>query len=94
MLQAPDIKLQSGPVKLIFHKIVDVEPGGELVPFYHFKILSLNEEQLGHINFKIGETNHITQYVGHIGYDILRPHQGKSYAFHACNALKPFIKTI
>lgn len=86
--------MQSGPIKLAFDKIVDVEPGGELVPFYHFKILSLSEEQVGHINFKVGDTNHIIQCVGHIGYEVLQQHRGKSYAFFACNALKPFIKTI
>ncbi len=34
----PPLNMHSGPIKFIFEKIVDVEPGGELVPFYHFKI--------------------------------------------------------
>jgi len=54
-----------------FEKIVDVEPGGELVPFYHFKITDKDGNKVGHLNFKVGETNHIMQCVGHIGYEIL-----------------------
>ena len=85
--------MQSGPIKLIFDKIIDVKPGGELVPFYHFKMATENDGVVGHINFKIGETNHIIQCVGHIGYEVLPKHRGNSYAFYACNALRPFIKT-
>ncbi len=40
MIVKPSINMYSGPVKLIFVKIVDVEPGGELVLFYHFKIIN------------------------------------------------------
>ncbi len=44
--------MKSGPVKLVFDKLVDVEPGGELVPFYHFKITIEDKTVVGHINLK------------------------------------------
>lgn len=84
--------MHSGPIKLIFKKIVDVEPGGELVPFYHFKITDKIGNKVGHLNFKVGETNHIMQCVGHIGYEILPEYRGNSYAYFACNAIRPFIR--
>jgi hypothetical protein len=35
MAVKPPSNMHSGPVKLIFEKIVDPEPAGELVPFCH-----------------------------------------------------------
>ena len=88
----PPLNMHSGPIKLIFEKIVDVEPGGELVPFYHFKITNADGTEVGHINFKVGETNHIRQCVGHIGYEILPEYRGNSFSYFACNAIRPFIR--
>lgn len=88
----PPLTIQSGPVKLRFKKIVDVEPGGELVPFYHFKIADAGGTEVGHLNFKVGDTNHIRQCVGHIGYEILPEHRGNSYSYFACKAVRQFVR--
>jgi predicted acetyltransferase len=84
--------MHSGPISLAFIKKVTVKPGGELVPFYHFEIIDTVETVVGHINFKVGNTNHIRQCVGHIGYEILPEHQGNSYSYFACNAIRPFVQ--
>jgi predicted acetyltransferase len=89
----PPLNMHSGPIKLVFKKIVNVEPGGELVPFYHFKISDAGGNKIGHINFKVGDTNHIRQCVGHIGYEILPEYQGSSYSYFACDAIRPFIRS-
>ncbi len=91
-LKPPPSTMNFGPVQLLFDKIVDVEPGGELVPFYHFKICDMNGTIVGHLNFKVGDTSHIRQCVGHIGYEIVPEHQGNAYAYYACNAVRPFIR--
>ncbi len=88
----PPLDMHSGPVKLAFKKKVSVEPGEELVPFYHFKILDTVGTIVGHINFKVGNTNHIRQCVGHIGYEILPEHRGNSYSYFACDAIRPFVQ--
>ena len=49
----PPSNMHSGPIKLIFEKIIDVEPGGKFVPFYHFKITVKEGTKVGHINFKV-----------------------------------------
>lgn len=86
------MNMSFGPVTLIFEKIVEVDPGGELVPFYHFRILNRAGQQVGHLNFKVGDTHHIIQCVGHIGYEIQPEYRGNSYAYFACNAIRPFIR--
>ena len=83
--------LHSGPIRLELVKFVDVEPGGELVPLYHFKILDKQERVVGHINLKVGNTRHITLYVGHIGFAVQEEFRGHHYAYHACQALRPLI---
>ncbi len=101
--------LSAGPVSLVFEKIMTPKPGGELVPFYHFKIRTqknnpLNDQDktpnnkqknkiVGHINFRVGETMHIQLVAGHVGYEILPKSRGNYYAYFACLALKPFIRS-
>jgi len=84
--------LDSGPICLQFDKIVTPEPGGELCPFYHFKIINNSDEIVGHINFRIGDTRHITMCAGHVGFGIVKQFRGNSFSFYACKALAPFIR--
>lgn len=90
----PPSDLRAGPVKLFFDKRVEIEPGGELVPFYHFKIIGELGKIVGHINFKTGDTEHIIQYAGHIGFQIIKEYRGHSYAYWACMALAPFVQSV
>ena len=90
----PPGNLCYGPVNLIFDNFVRVEPGCQLVSFYHFKISIKDGVIVGHINFKVGKTEHITQYAGHIGYGVLPEYRGNSYSYYACNAIQPFVKMI
>lgn len=92
MNKNPPLLMHSGSVKLVFTKKVEVEPGGELVPYYHFIILNKAENIVGHINFKTGDTNHITQCVGHIGYEIAPEYRGNYYSYFACLAIKSFVQ--
>ena len=86
--------MRSGPIKLLFIKRVNVEPAGELVPFYHFKISTDEGIQVGHINFKVGDTRHIRKCVGHIGYEIRPEYRGHHYSYFACDAIRPFVRTL
>ncbi len=84
--------LHSGSIRLKFNKIVKVEPHGELVPFYHFKVIDSTDLVVGHINFRVGDTRHVKMCAGHVGYEILPEYRGRSFSYHACKALAPFIK--
>ncbi len=85
--------LASGPVRLEFVRIVEPEGHAELVPYYHFSIHDSAGSQVGHINFRVGETRHVIQFAGHVGYRIEPLHRGRSYSLHACRALAPAIRT-
>jgi predicted acetyltransferase len=90
---APE-ELSGSVVELHFNSIKpgDVEKG--YVPFYHYRIIDKHGNDVGHINFKVGTTDHILYNAGHIGYEIKEDCRGHSYAYHACSAIAPFVKTI
>ena len=87
--EAPAL-LESGPVRLTFDEIVRPDWHAELVPFYHFDILLENSVVVGHINLRIGDTRHISESAGHIGFAVDAAHRGHGYSYHACMALSPF----
>jgi predicted acetyltransferase len=84
--------LQDGPVRLRLRKTITPESDGQLVPYYHFKILNHIGLVVGHINFRIGDTRHILLCAGHIGYGVLPKHRGHGYAYRACRALAPLVR--
>jgi predicted acetyltransferase len=81
-------------VGLKFIKIVPGDTKKDYVPYYHFEINQANDVKVGHINFRIGETDHLKYCAGHIGFEILKEFRGHSYSYFACVTLKPFIKSI
>jgi predicted acetyltransferase len=85
-------ELGLGPVRLRFEKTEPGDPLLGLAPSCRFRIFDEHGTEVGHINFRVGATRHITMTAGHIGYAILPEHRGFSYAYHACLALAPFIR--
>jgi predicted acetyltransferase len=88
----PDV-LQSGAVKLRFVRIVSGEPARGFVPAYHFRIFAVAGDEVGHINFRLGDTAHVRLCAGHIGFEILEPFRGHRYALQACQTVAPFVRT-
>jgi len=86
--------LECGPVILHFVEIVPGDAGEDLVPSYHFRILLADGTDVGHINFRVGDTRHISNCAGHIGFAITEAHRGHGYARLACQALARFVRTI
>lgn len=72
---------------------VGVMPGDErrgLVPYYHHRIL-VESADVGHINFKVGDTDHVRLYAGHVGFEVKPVYRGHGYAEKACRALIPLM---
>lgn len=77
-----------------FECLIPADPARALVPYYHFKIITADDTTVGHINFRIGDTEHILTSAGHIGYAILEPFRGHHLALQACRAIAPFMRSI
>lgn len=92
MLPETPSDLENGPVRLRYEKTVPGDASKGLVPYHHFEILLADGTEVGHINFRIGDTRHVTMTAGHIGYGIVPEHRGHAYSYHACLALAPFVR--
>ncbi|MDB6080126.1 MAG: GCN5-related N-acetyltransferase [Akkermansiaceae bacterium] len=87
----PPVGLAEEEVTLVFSQMLPGNPGLGFVPSYHFRIRA-NDECTGHINLRIGETEHVRLCAGHIGYEIEPRFRGRSLALKACRALAPFVR--
>ena len=85
--------LARGGVALRF---VDVAPGEAtrgIVPSHRFRI-EADGIDVGRINFRARDTEHVILYAGHIGFAIAEAHRGRGLAALACLALAPFANAI
>lgn len=85
-------ELRSGPVRLRHEGSFPGEPARGKVPYHHFKVLREDGTIVGHVNFRVGQTRHVTLCAGHVGFAVLPAHRGHSYAYYACLALAPLIR--
>ena len=93
-LPVPPETLSAGDLTLQFVRVVPGEASRGFVPYYHFRILAAGGVQVGHINFRVGDTEHVRVSAGHIGFEILEPFRGRRYALQACQALAPFVRSV
>ena len=93
-LPVPPESLCFDRVVLRCSRVVPGDPSRGLVPYLHFRILNAEGTDVGHINFRIGETEHILVSAGHIGFEIAEPFRGHGYALQACQAIAPFVRSV
>ncbi len=92
--QTPPDTLAFGQVRLQFVHIVPGDASRDLVPAYHFRILTVDGSDVGHINFRVGDTEHVRIAAGHIGFQIQESFRGHGYSFKACRAIAPFVRSV
>lgn len=86
--------LSSGEIALRFNRIVPGDPSRGFVPYYYFRILIADGTDVGRINFRVGDTEHVRIAAGHIGFEIAEAFRGHGYASQACRAVAPFVRSI
>jgi len=89
----PPARLGFREVKLRFAEFVPGDPERGFVPYYHFRI-EVGREDVGHINFRVEDNEHIRMTAGHIGYEVRPEWRGHGYAGQACRALAPFVRQL
>lgn len=90
-LPPPPSRLRYADIELRFCQIMPGDEARGLVPGYHFRIHNLDGIEVGHINFRVGDTEHVRRAVGHIGFGVHPEHRGHRYAGKAALALAPFV---
>ena len=60
------------------------------VPAYDFTVrLAGRRESVGRVGLRLGNTDYLEKYLGHIGYGIAAKHRGHGYAAKACRLVRP-----
>lgn len=93
-LRDPPADLGHGQVRLRFVAILPGDDARGFVPAYHFRILNGEGAEVGHIHFRVGDTEHVRISAGHIGFEIRPDFRGRGYAGEACRALAPFVRSL
>lgn len=77
-------------------KLLVSSPGSDrqgLVPFYKFQMLADGcAKPAGNISLRIGDTDDLVLYFGHIGYGVEPAHRGRRYAARASRLLLPLAR--
>jgi tagatose 1,6-diphosphate aldolase len=92
-LPSPGGTFKWGDVALRLDRILPGDPSRDYVPYYHFRIETADGTDVGHINFRVGDTPHIHSFAGHIGFEIREAFRGHGYARQACLAIAPLVRT-
>jgi len=78
-----------GEIEVVVRDKRPAYPAKKYVPAYWFDIREVGvPEIIGKIDLRIGNTNHLVMYGGHIGYGIYPDYRGHHYAAKACKLIK------
>ena len=83
-------ELIDGDLQLVLKEKTIADESKGFVPAYGFDmVLTGTATRVGYINFRIGMTEHLVRYAGHIGYGVEPEYRGHRYAAKACKLLLP-----
>lgn len=81
--------LGDGEIDIVLYEKYPGDSEKGFVPAYKFNIvLHKTGEKIGHINLRLGDTEKVANYIGHIGYGVEELYRGRRIASRACNLIK------
>ena len=87
-------RLIDNDLELILVEKYPGDPAINYVPAYKFKMRPVDrDEEIGLIELRVGNTNQIIMYGGHIGYSVRLEYRGHRYAARALRLLLPLARS-
>lgn len=81
-------RLTDGELELVLKNTYPADIPGDRAPVYRFKMSLVGKRgEVGQIDLRAGNTNHVVMYAGHIGYRVHARYRGHRYAARACRLL-------
>lgn len=90
-LELQPLQLADAELELVLISSEPGDPTRNRVPAYNFE-MRVDGERVGSISLRLGRTEFIELYAGHIGYGVDYPYRGHHYAARACRLLFPIAK--
>lgn len=86
-------ELIDSDLQLILEETRPADPAKGYAPEYRFKmVLAGQEEKIGGINLRIGDTERLIKYSGHVGYGVEPEHRGHHYAARSIRLTLPLAR--
>lgn len=86
--------LRDGELALVLIELCAGDPVKAHVPAYRFVMrVAGHQSAVGGIEFRVGDSDHIVKYAGHLGYRVWPGHRGHHYAARACRLLMPLARS-
>lgn len=86
-------RLVDGDLALVLRETYPGDARRGYVPAYRFRMtLAGQKQEIGRIELRVGNTEHIVLYAGHIGYRVLPMYRGRHYAARSCALLMPLAR--
>jgi predicted acetyltransferase len=81
-----------GDLRLVLAECMPAENGPWGVPAYSFRMQNPAGEYMGRIRLRVGWSEDVIRYAGHVGYAVEPAHRGRRYAERACRLIIPLAK--
>ena len=86
-------ELADNDLLLVLKKKSSADPAKGYVPAYKFEMrLSGQQETIGNIDLRVGDTERLRMYGGHLAYGVAPNFRGHHYAARACRLLLPLAR--
>jgi len=86
-------RLTDGDFELVLVEKYPGDPSIGFVPAYKFKMMLLGqEEEVGEIHLRVGNTPYLEMYNGHLGYRVISEYRGHRYAARSIKLLRPLMQ--
>ncbi|MBN1810458.1 MAG: GNAT family N-acetyltransferase [Anaerolineae bacterium] len=86
-------ELIDGDLRLVLEETAPADPAKGYAPEYRFKMtLADQKEKIGGINLRIGDSERLTRYSGHVGYGVEPEHRGHHYTARSVQLLLPLAR--
>lgn len=81
-----------GDLRLILAELSPAEKNAWGVPAYLFRMEDARGDYLGRIRLRVGWSDDVIRFAGHVGYAVEPAHRGHRYAERACRLIIPLAR--